>query len=168
MKKVAFSLLFLILIASNCWSADGPYIGAGATLTRLEVDDFNDVENGYKLFGGWRLSENFAIEGSWQDPGEFKENDVKLDIDGYTAEVLGITPDLDGIKFFGKIGYYDFSADNKVSGEDTKEDGMLLGVGLMGELEKNLAVRVEFNWFDSDDLAISGALTIEWYFIGPN
>lgn len=168
MNKAAFILLFLILIASNGWSADGPYIGAGPTLTRIESDSFDAVEVGYKLFGGWRLSENFAIEASWQDLGGFNEDGIKVDVDGYTVEALAITPDLDGVRFFGKIGYFDFSIEEKSFGGNFDEDGLLLGVGLLGNLQNNVGVGLELNWADAADLVLSGALTFKWYFAGPN
>ena len=168
MKKTLCTILVLLSMTSISWASSGPYIGAAPTVTRLEVNDFSDVQAGYRVVGGWRLNENFAFEGSWQDLGGFKDDGFKVDLDGFTAEFLAIAPQFDGLNFFGKVGYFDFTLKEIGFTGDQAEDGLLLGVGLMGDLSNNIGVSLEVNWADAVDDVVFGALTFRWYFLGPN
>jgi OOP family OmpA-OmpF porin len=85
---------------------------AGATATTLAKDESG---TGFKLFGGYRYSQNFAVEGGYFDFGNFTaRRDVSAPVvgtisrtmksSGFNVDAVGIMPLQSGFSLFGKVG----------------------------------------------------------------
>jgi OmpA-OmpF porin, OOP family len=85
---------------------------AGATATSLTKDESS---TGFKLFGGYRYNQNFALEGGYTDLGKFNaRRDVTAPVigsisrdmktSGFDLAAVGIFPIQNGFSLFGKIG----------------------------------------------------------------
>ena len=99
----------------------GLYLGGGFGQFGLEFDniddavedfDFDDSDQAYKLFGGWRFSPYIAAELAYMDLGApneafddgVDEAEVDADIDGFAPYVVGTLP-LGIFEIFAKVGY---------------------------------------------------------------
>jgi len=87
-------------------------LGAGFTTTGISNDD---RATGYKLFAGYQMSRNFAVEGGYFDLGEYGfvattavpnagtlSGNIKLR--GINLDLLGIMPVSDKFSVFGRVG----------------------------------------------------------------
>lgn len=157
----------------------GGYFGisVGETDAGLSVSDFNDggvtsgsvddSDTGWKLFGGFRFSENLAIEGGLFNLGEvtfdgvsngtgilFAAGPVSLDteVDGLFVAVVG-TIRFNKVGLFGKGGLHMWDADldlvdsdGSFSASDDETDPMY-GIGVEFEASDKIAVRGAFEVF---------------------
>ena len=191
MRKILLALCFFAFSVPGALGANGFYAGANFQMGGLEADDFQGVPvnfeavgPGYKIFGGYQFHDlgilNYvAVEASWEDLGTF-EDDVffgfgprlraEVDVDGYTVALLGVVPTGDVVRVFGKAGYYDFDGEVELEGlkiGDFSDDGLLLGLGVMGRITQSSSWRAEFTWFDTDDPTTwTVGLGAQWHFGG--
>ncbi len=127
------SLIALAVMASSCAMAQEPgwyvggnvgqarakiddariaagLVGAGATSTTI-VDDNRDT--GYKVFGGYQMNPNFALEGGYFELGQygFKAStmpagtlDGSIRLRGLNLDLVGTLPITEKFSAFGRIG----------------------------------------------------------------
>lgn len=109
----------------------GWYIGGNVGQSRATIDDAritaqlvgigpativdDNRDTGYKLFGGYQLSENFAIEGGYFDLGQFGYTATipaptagtltgKIKLKGVYVDAVGIMPITEQFSVFGRLG----------------------------------------------------------------
>lgn len=132
--SVTLSLVALAVIASPIAMADfddGWYVGANVGQSRAKIDDakinssllgggftsttISDDKHGtgYKVFGGYQINKNFAVEGGYFDLGEFGFNATtvpagtlsgKIKIKGLNLDLVGILPITEKFSAFGRVG----------------------------------------------------------------
>lgn len=177
------------------FSADGSELGAfvsdGITIT---VDSFStdDSDSGWRLYGGYRLNDWFAIEGFWTDLGSFEANlsgtiddggeggplgfsgSAGVEAQGYGVFGVASYPFWRGLSVFGKAGgiHWDtdipvtVSIDGSVGSDSIGDDGtdFAWGGGLRYQLTDHIALDAQYESFDvGDDVElISGNFT--WMF----
>ena len=173
MKRILIWVL-AVFFSSSTLAAEGVYLGGGIVGGWLDISDidFEAQQVGYKLLGGWRVNRNFAVEATWQDFGDFSDAvddvDVKIGVDGYTVEAIGILPTGADIELFGKLGYFDTDYKVTASGFSgsvkDSENGALLGFGMQAEAWPRVVVRMELSWFDTQDSFFGGAFTAQYHF----
>lgn len=88
----------------------GPFVGAGyGALTYRD----SDKDTGYKLYGGYRMSRNFALEGGYFNLGKFNYDYTTSPFGtfggsnhahGLNLDLVGIVPLGDRFSVFGKVG----------------------------------------------------------------
>ena len=141
-------------------------LGAGLVPT---ITDRNR-DNGFKLFGGYQINRNFALEGSYFDLGKFGftattvppgslRGDIRLK--GLALDGLGILPLTSGFSVFGRLGMNyaqardQFATTGVVSLANLNPSKSQLnykyGVGLMYALTESLAVRLETERYRVND-----------------
>jgi OOP family OmpA-OmpF porin len=136
---------------------------AGATASSLSK---NETDTAYKLFAGYRINNNFAVEGGWTDFGKFRATrtvtapatgslSANIKVSGFHAEGVGIVPLGSSFSIFGKIGgMYSTTKTSATStgavvvlgNTDRKKSELNLKWGLGGayDIARNWAVRVEY------------------------
>lgn len=157
---------------------DGAYIGGSiGSFSYSEDDDelgdiIDDSASLYRIMGGYRFNDNFAIEGTWGKTGDVEESfteviplfgTVTLNLSGdfeiLTVRALGFIP-FEKVSLLGGVGYYDaeqnVTASVSVPGFSTtvSDSGSEDGATLIGGLEFNLErvdIRGELEWFDVDE-----------------
>ena len=165
----------------------GPYIGANVGATRASFDNppnlsafggpgfvvnsvsGDDRDTGYKLYGGYRLSRNFAIEGGYFDLGRFNYTynstpagslNGNLRVKGLNLDLVGIVPLTERFSVFGRVGAAyaqsktGFSRTGTVplpGGRDEKDTNLKLGVGLQYAFTDQLSVRAELERYRIND-----------------
>jgi OOP family OmpA-OmpF porin len=168
----AASLVFAHTAAAQ--QASGGYMGFALGVLDYEEDEeslgisISDSTSAYRILGGYRFTDNFAVEGGWGATGDIEETfsevipgfgtltaNIKGDYEILTVRALGIVP-FDKLSLLGGVGYYDadLTVSASVSGfgqfevEDSDSGATLVG-GLQFELER-LDIRAELEWFDTD------------------
>ncbi|GAB2714713.1 porin family protein [Halomonas garicola] len=161
---------------SHVYSADeGPYLGAGIGHAKVDNDTLNDLDRlgastddsdtAYKLFAGYQFNPYFAVEASYVDFGEFTASasnrvgfaDASLEIDGFTAALVGKLPIEGGFGVYGKLGMIAWDGDVKGQGniygnairESGSEDGNdpFYGAGVEYVVDR-IIMRAEFERYD--------------------
>ena len=151
-------------------------LGSGLTMTSIAEDE---RDTGYKLYGGYRLHRNFALEGGYFDLGEFGYTATTespgnigtpnltgtlvgtIELQGVNLDAVGIWPITDKFSAFGRIGVIHAEAEDTFVGTGAvhvldpnpseRATSYKFGVGLEYDFSDALAVRVEAERYRIDD-----------------
>src|SRR5262245_41996851 len=166
----------------------GFYLGAGAGQFNAHIDDVDDVDatvdewdeddTAYKVFGGYRLNRFLAFELDYINLGEPSGNvvpgfNVDSSVDGFAPFVVGTIPLGPYFEVYGRAGYYFYDAttgvtdtlDNRVEFDEDSED-LVWGAGIGANLGEKVNLRFEYERYDLKGLDDSDALwlTAAWRF----
>jgi OOP family OmpA-OmpF porin len=177
----ALSMLFALTLAGPAEATSG-YVGlsGGQTTVQVESNDIcpffgdiqcniDDSDSGFKLFGGAKLSKNFAVEGGIADLGEVTMTgfdsffgNTRTSTEAFVAfgSVLGIIPVGSDFALFGKLGVHLWSAEWSLASslgslsDEADGTGFLFGFGGSVSFGDRVEVRGEWERFaDIGDLA---------------
>ena len=164
-------------------------VGAGQATTNCMIYDFatyvyrasgtvgaNHEKNcdttGWKAYGGYKLTDNFAVEGGYYSLGDSKETlteaEGTVSADG-SASGLGLAavaslPVVDNLEVFGKAGLMKWKSEGTVTvtpvnsttsktvSAEVDGSSLLLGVGASYKFTDNLGVRGEYERFTRQDI----------------
>jgi OOP family OmpA-OmpF porin len=181
MKQVAVALITLSA-ASTVFAADdsGAYILGAVGVSRVSIDKaaFDDTLNsvpvtglssttderdtGYKLQLGYKLNQNFAIEGGYVDLGKFAYNatftggnvNATIKASGWNLVAMGILPLGDTFSLLGRVGMIrakvEANASTTVPGispenTSTTNNDFTYGLGVAYNLSKNVSFRADYD-----------------------
>lgn len=165
----------------------GPYLGANVGRSKASFDTpstlgafggpgftVNSASDsnrgtGYKLYGGYRLNRNFALEGGWFDLGHSKYTynttppgslNGDLDVRGLNLDLVGILPVSDRFSVFGRVGAAyaqsrtGFSSTGAVPFVNSRSDrktNVKYGAGLDFAITDRVTVRGEYERYRIND-----------------
>ena len=183
-------LAALAVIASPFAMADdsGWYAGANVGQSRAKIDDAritssllggglattsiddNDRDTGYKLFGGYKINKNFALEGGYFDLGRFGFTATtlpagtlsgKIKLNGLNLDAVGILPISEKFSAFGRLGMNYAQAKDSFSGTGAvavldpnpskREANYKFGLGLQYDFTQSLGMRLEAERYRIND-----------------
>lgn len=142
-------------------------LGGGFTSTTISNDD---RDTGYKIFGGYQLNKNFALEGGYFDLGKFGftaatvptgtlRGDIKLK--GLNLDAVGILPFTEKFSAFGRVGFNSAEAKDTFTGSglvrilksnaSKRESNVKYGLGLQYAFTESFGVRVEVERYRIND-----------------
>ena len=146
----------------------------------------NDRDLGYKVFGGYRFHQHFALEGGYFNLGEFGylANTVpagsltgNVELQGVNLDLVGIWPITDSFSAFGRVGATYVEAKGRFVGTgavlltpgvtEPEERGAnyKLGLGLQYDFSDSLAMRLEAERYRVDD-SIGNEGDVDLYSLG--
>jgi len=158
----------------------GPYVGFSLGSFSYEQQDpvvvlLDDTTSAYRIIGGYRFSDHFALEGSWLKTGDLEDSftrstsqgdvfgiNVKGDYDVRTVRALGILPLNDKVSLYGGLGYYDAELDATVTSQnltgpgpgsyavEAGDDGATIVGGVEFKL-KRMDIRAEIEKFNAKE-----------------
>ncbi|MGA0569794.1 outer membrane beta-barrel protein [Variovorax sp. VNK109] len=144
------------------WYAGGSIGKAGNKLRTDNIDvEMTGTEDtsgtGFKIYGGYKFNENFAAELQYHDLKKYSytESETRygtLRVKGIAISALGILPLTPEFAVFGKVGIASqnlsgFATDGWSSGSlKTNKAAPLLGIGGEYAINRNLAVRAEYEY----------------------
>ena len=154
-------------------------LGGGAT--SVSIDDDNRG-TGFKLFGGYKLNRNFAVEGGYFDLGKFGFTattvpagtlDASIKLKGLNLDVVGILPITEKFSAFGRAGVNYAQAKDSFGGTFTVPDSSpskraanyKFGAGLQYDLTESLGLRLEAERYRIDD-AVGNKGDIDLFSVG--
>ena len=140
-------------------------IAADAGFTILGTSE-DDSDKGLKIFGGYRINKNVALEAAWIDLGDYTGSiaaellsfpvtlKLKGEVDGLAFAVIGRLPVNDRVSVFGKLGMFDWDTDFTLEAvgiySESFDDGgtdPIYGIGLSYDVWDRVAIRVEWERF---------------------
>ncbi|MGQ5523080.1 porin [Chitinimonas sp. PSY-7] len=111
----------------------GTYVFGQVTHAR-ETAGIKNLSNGLGAGVGYRIMENLAVEGAYTG---LKNRHTSMANKNLRASAVGILPVSSDIEVFGKLGW---GAHN-----NSNNDGVTYGLGASYAVDKNLAVRVDYD-----------------------
>lgn len=142
----------------------GWYVGGSIGQTSVDIScagasSCDDSDTAFKVFGGYQINRNFAVEFGYTDLGTFKASapGLSLDIDTNAWELVGVGayPFSPQFSVYGKLGFYRGEAKASAtlgvlsgSAKETNTD-LTYGVGLQYNLNRQLGVRGEWQRYSS-------------------
>lgn len=164
----------VVLLSAGVMShavAAGGYVGGSVGKSSLDdgcdgagvlgFTSCDDSDTGWKVFGGYEINENLAVEGAWVDLGEASATgggvSVTGEADAIVLDVKGTLPIGEQFGVFGKLGVAFWDAEYSGTGPggsvSVSEDGNDLTYGLGAEysFSEQFGVRGEWERFDVDD-----------------
>lgn len=165
LKKKSLAVVFAVagLVAGASASAQ-VYVGGSAGQAKSNVDcsdtlKCDKISSTYKVFGGYNIDKNFAVEASYSSLGKLKavtkEGSLTAnhEVKAKSFELAGVakhdfTEELSG---FAKLGVARVTADasSSLAGStykgDTTSTQAVLGLGVNYKVSKEVALRAEFD-----------------------
>lgn len=170
-------------VASNAIAADasGWYVGASLGSSSFDVDTNETVaalkaagvatatvtadksDTTYKLFAGYKVNKNFAVEGGYTDLGKgslsatttgpVASGVASFEATAWEVNAVGILPINESFSVFGKLGYHWNESKTTGTGifgsKDYSGDDFKFGVGAEYNINKNVGIRLEFERYNS-------------------
>jgi hypothetical protein len=152
MKRSLFGLLFVALLTLAPAAHAGGFVGASWLESTVDIEDFDESDSGYKIFGGWHFFKFFGVEGGYYDFGNPSKGSTDVEVTAWNISGKGVLP-LGPVKLFGKVGYFLWDADGNFDGSRFSEDDNDIGYGVgvafvvIGKVE----IRAEYELIDLDD-----------------
>jgi len=160
------SLLAVLALPAHAGPADAGWrVGGSVLFAEYSLDNnaLDDSSIGFKGYGQYRFNENFGIEGAFLTTGDFDEDtspgesggEATVNATGFSLVAVGYLPfGTDNLQAFGKAGYYNVDQDLEIDsdpGTTRGADGITLGIGAEFAVARQVAVRLEGDWYDLDD-----------------
>jgi OOP family OmpA-OmpF porin len=161
-----------------------PAVG-GVTASSVSKDE---TDTAYKLYAGYRLHRNFAVEGGWTDLGEWTATRnitapavgslrVNIEASGWHVDALGIFPLQNNFAFFGKLGgiYTTTKSNRSATGavvlggspnREKSEFNLKWGIGASYAFIRSLAARLEFEQVHKIGDSSTGEGDVQMFSIG--
>lgn len=188
-KLFAAALLALISFSTSSMAQDsGWYGGLGLGMSEIKgaCDGIagpgiscDEKDTAFKIFGGYQVNQNFAVEIGYTDLGEATASfagfgSVSIAASGFEALAVGIAPINQQWSMYGKVGFFRWDVDTTdgtglVGSASASGTDLTYGVGINYKLSKNAALRVEyqkyndigdFNTTGTGDVSVMGVSAI--------
>jgi len=157
---IGFAAALAALPAVAQVSMSGVYVGAG--IGKSKARDWctgagslgvscDDKKTAWKVFGGYQITPNFAVEAGYTKLGKFtasfgpETEEAKLT--AWEASFLARAPIMDRLSIFGRLGIYRATVedvDNIFGTFNHDNNDFTFGLGLGYDFTRNLGVRAEW------------------------
>lgn len=165
---LAGMLLGLFAVSGPALAQGSPwYVGAGLGLTEFKDAcegiggpgvSCDEKDTGLKLFGGYRVNPNFAVEFGYTDFGKSTLSAVgfgsaSLEASGLEVLAVGIAPISPQWSLFGKVGLFAWDLDLKdgtglIGSASESGTDLTFGFGASYDFSRNAAVRFEYQQYN--------------------
>ena len=167
-KHVATALLLILAVAPLSANAgEGFFIGASIGSANLSENfdglDVDTNSTAFRIVGGWRFNEYFALEAGYHDFGDFEQSidvegtlsTVSLTADGFTFGVTGSVPVSDQFSLFGRAGAFFWNGDaeiNNVSQATPEDTNPFLGAGVSFSITEKFLLTGDWTRYELEDI----------------
>jgi hypothetical protein len=164
----ALALLAALLIDSTAWSQENsvqerPYFGIASGVFDWRDSRIDDTVPIVKLYGGFRFSERWAVEGSYSEPSTLKEDNF-----GFLTSADFKIMEIRGLAYFGPlfagVGYWDADIDSGFPAAavlfpngrlQSDESDFSVILGGQWTLKNRWDLRLEYELFEVENSPIS-------------
>jgi len=145
-----FSMASFIVVAQPATAQDsGVYVGAALGMsgarqvcTNTTIGGCDDRETSLRLFGGYQMNRNLAVEGGYQYFGTFSQGSRGVVSNAVDVVAVGSWPFSQEFSAYGKVGGYLARTSSAPASEDNT--GLVYGLGVEWTLNKAWGVRGEW------------------------
>jgi len=159
-KKYLLAGLFIASLGTTSIAA----AGAGDTYAGVSVGNASpdsssfDSATGWKIFGGYELSDVLAVEGGYVSFGKIDSPFASsIETTGFEVAAVGNFPINSQFSLFGKVGLLAWDVKTKNifgNSNSTTDTDVFFGVGGQYEISGNLAVRGSWERYATGDIDI--------------
>lgn len=202
MQKTLLSVVMMGALLGQGVAQAEPYMGLGLGQSMIDFEgsdvdalaaadglttstSVDDGDLAWKLFGGYKLNDNFAVEAAYVDYGTITSDstvvapvagniNIDLDTTAWVFDAVGILPIVDGFDVFGKVGVAAWEYDSSVSAVaggtaftgSAEDDGsdFHYGVGAYLMAVDNIGMRLEWERVSADDNLDVWSLGVQYNF----
>ena len=117
-RALVATLLLTFLLPLSAYAASGLFAGASIGSAGLNEDfeglNIDTDATAFRIVGGWRFNEHFALEAGYHDFGDFEQQidvngtpvTVSLSADGFTFAAAGSLPVSERFSLTGRLGMF--------------------------------------------------------------
>ncbi len=156
------------VVDASARDTDALWLSQGLT-TQTSISDWDTA---WKLFAGYGLTANFAVEATYMNYGTVSADStvtapapglatIDTDIDAWIVDAVGIVPVSDRVELFGKLGMAMWSSDSSgssvvgatatsYSSDDSGSD-LHFGFGIGYGVASNIGISAEWERVNADD-----------------
>ncbi len=169
LNQVQTALLSLFLLLPLCAQADKGFFVGGSIGSAQLSEDFDGLNidtssTSFRILGGWRFNDYFAVEGGYHDFGDFEQKidvngtrvSASLSADGFTLGVGGYFPLGERFSVTGRFGmfYWNGRAEiNNVSQATPEDNNPYFGAGISYALSDDFLVTGDMTRYELEDAA---------------
>jgi len=143
----------LVLAGIGAAQAEGLYVGGnlGAPDYKSSINGISGDGSGVggKLYGGYQLTPNFALEGGFVDLGHIDDGSGKVDLRGVYLAAVGSYEFAPRWSVLGSAGLA--QARFTTSNGNDSSPAVQLGAGLQYDLSQHVALRAEYEHYHFTD-----------------
>jgi OOP family OmpA-OmpF porin len=146
------------LPAAAQMTMNGFYVGAGVGQAKAKdwcspggFDSCDDKKTAWKVFGGYQITPNFAVEAGYANLGKFTATfgpeSENAEVTAWEASLVAGVPLMPRLGIFGRLGVYRATVkdvDNLFGTFEHDNNDFTFGAGLGYDVTRNLAVRAEW------------------------
>ena len=170
MKNLKIALALIATVAAVSAHAEGLYAGGNLGLSHYKGDSLlgsstDSSDTALKLYGGYGLTPNVAIESGYSRIGKFKSSLGDLRASGLFVDAVGLLPVGNGFTVLGRAGLFNGKLDSSFAGSD-RGTSLKIGAGLQYDLASNVGVRGEWERYRFD--ALNTKINADVYSVGVN
>lgn len=150
---LAASVVSVMAYSSVATAEEGQYpnvyVGGQYGYLSVDNDDFDDNDDAYGAYIGTRFNEYVGIEGGYIDFGSQSNDLASVDVNGYTASIVGYLPVADSFNLYGKVGalFWDTEVETVIGNYGSDGEDALWAVGGQLALTERVDVRLEYTRF---------------------
>lgn len=146
MIKKLISAAILATLASSAMAATPNTFYAGLDGGSTKIDGLGDRESSVGAFVGYNFHTFFAAELGVRRLGSWDVIGTSLDINQYSASVIGTYPLQNNFNVFGRLGYNKIDGDVSYQGytAEASDSGAVYGVGVGYAFTPTISGRIEF------------------------
>jgi OOP family OmpA-OmpF porin len=158
--QVVGSIFLALGMTSTALAQNDFYAGASIGQATMDGCDgltrCDDEDTSWKVFGGWELNRNIAIEAAWVDLGEVSGSmggsAASIEVDGWVLAGKGMLPINEQFGVFAKLGMimWDAEGGGAASGIDDDGTDLIYGLGAQYMFTDRFGVVGEWEWYDID------------------
>jgi OOP family OmpA-OmpF porin len=147
MKLIAKAIVSAAALAALSAHAEGPYVGGSLGSSRYNGPEYGGgvtdrSGTGGKIYGGYGLTPNIALEAGWVDLGKAQTAAGTVRGQGLFVDAVGKVPLTQGFSALGRVGAY--HGKSKIAGSSQTGTQPKVGLGVQYDFSKQLGVRGEW------------------------
>jgi OOP family OmpA-OmpF porin len=170
LKKALALVATLTAISAGSAHAEGLYAGGNLGFSHYKGDSLfgsstDSSDTALKLYGGYGITPNVAIETGYSRIGKFKSSLGDLRASGLFVDAVGLLPLGNGFTAMGRAGLFNGKLDSSFAGSD-RGTSLKIGAGVQYDLASNVGVRGEWERYRFD--ALNTKTNADVYSVGVN
>lgn len=175
-QTILITLLLLLPLGAHAGSGlyAGGSIGSAGLKENFDGLTIDTSSTAFRMFGGWRFNDYFAVEGGYHNFGDFEQSfdidgtavTASLSADGFTLGVAGNLPVGERFSVIGRFGmfFWDGNAEiNNVSQATPEDSNPYFGIGVGYAITESFLLTGDITRLELED-ATSNVISLGFQF----